>query len=83
MYRWNGRSYDYVNAEIIRRASDGDVTALDAVIQRYLNYGRSYLREIAKERYSFDIRPDQIDDLMQHVCVRLFILIVKKFECNR
>ncbi len=83
MSRRDRSDYEYIKADMIRRASDGDCDALDAVIRRYTNYIKTYIRNIGVRRYELEIGEIPIDDLVQLVNTRLCVLIVKRFDCNR
>lgn len=74
------KDYEYLSAEVIRKASKGDKDALNAVIARYQNYARKCLMMIAGTKYNLDEKTVPVDDLMQIVLMRLVKVIVKKYR---
>lgn len=74
------KRYVYIDEVTIKKACGGEEKALNAVITRYMNYGRKCFRTIATTKYNLDMRSVPMDDLMQLVWMRLVKVIVKKFK---
>ncbi len=73
-------SYDYLSAEEIIGACDGDLEALGSVVMRYENYARKCLRGIASKKYGLEMKSLPKEDLMQEVWLELIRVLRKRFK---
>ncbi len=79
MRKGEKREYEYLSAEVIKKACSGDTEALSQVVIRYRNYARKCFKNAAESKYKLNMRKVPVEDLMQEVWMDLTRVLVGKF----